>query len=234
VTATGTAEFYDSAGILKWTEPVIISPRSAWTVNMYNGTDVASGSGLWAALPKNYQGSIKFSLNQDVVGVGFIQQPLPAQNYAGSFGLVSTSDATNIVYVPQYDRVCTGTAPCDSTTQRQLWNSYSNFSVINVGGSNATLSSIEFYNANGTLNLSYNRLDGTLGSGNIVLNPGASYSYSTFNGGALGPPYATAQALGVNFRGMVKIVAPAGAKLKAVSTLVQGKISSDSYNAFNK
>lgn len=235
VTATGTAEFYNTAGALLYTVPVTISKKSGWTVNMYNGSDVSASSGLWAALPKNYQGSIKFTMDQPVVGVGFIQQPIPAQNFASAFGLVSASGSSNTVIVPQYERVCAGTAPCSNVTTTDQWTAYSNFSIVNVGSSPVTLSNVQYINANGTLQLQYNQTDGTEGAGNITLNPGVSYGFSAFNGSASHTgSIATSQALGVSFRGSAWITAPAGAQLKATSTLVQGRISADAYNAFNR
>jgi hypothetical protein len=231
-TANVTATFITSAGVVAYTLPFQLSNKASMTLNLFNGANSymnSASSPIWAALGSSFAGSIKFESDQPIVGYGLIQQSQSYQNYASAFKLVSDSDASSTVYLPWVDRVCTTTTACTTGLPYQEFPSFSGVSIVNVDASPVTLSSLTFYASNGSVASTIT----TNSSGNpIVIQPGASYSFNSRNGA--GASLGQTQTLGNSFRGALKISGPTGSKLKAITTVVYGKISSDAYNGMNR
>ena len=203
--------------------------KAFYNINLYNGGDVkgtdrdnlfAEGTGLGSA----FVGALTVESTAKVVGAGFYQQPYNIQNYVSAFNLVGDSDASNKIFAPWFDRVCTSTCTVSSFEQ---WT-FSNLAVMNVGTSAVSVSSVDFYDASGNLLQSYTNMNGNA----ISLNPGEAFNFNSRTGSSFSQ--AQTQQLTNNFLGTIVVNAPSGAKLKGVVLEVKGKNSADMYNAMNR
>jgi hypothetical protein len=204
--------------------------KAFYNINLYNGGDVqgvtrdnlfAEGTGLGSA----FVGALTVESTAKVVGVGFYQQPYNIQNYVSAFNLVGDSDASNKVYAPWFDRVCTGSCTVSAFEQ---WT-FSNLAIMNVDPTNSVnVSSVDFYDASGALLQSFTNMN----SNPISLAPGEAFNFNSRTGSSFSQ--AQTQLLTNNFNGTVVVNAPSGAKLKGLVLEVKGKNSADMYNAMNR
>ena len=231
--ANVTAEFiYRPTGAVSYTLNFTIAPLSGFGINLFNGGSLPLTHPLFPALGGRFEGSVRFTSNQPLVGVGNLDFPRPVEATYGSYNLVSDVDATNTVFAPVFVRTCSA-SPCNQNNL-QNFSRVSAMQVTNVGASPVTITSIDLITPTGVTALSITTLPG---GGSIVLNPGASVGLNLLNGGTWGVSYLNSTiipAIGNNFQGAVRVTAPAGAKLKALVEWRDGNRGMDVFNAFNR
>ncbi|MCS6773877.1 MAG: hypothetical protein NZ693_07185 [Thermoflexales bacterium] len=233
--ANVTVDFiFRPTGLISHTLNFTIPAFSGYGINLFNGGSVPLTSPLFPALGGRFQGSIRVTSDQPLVGVGNID--FPVNFSAGSYNLIGDSDATNTIFVPRFDRVCPLNTPaaCNPGFLGNF-NSVSAVQVMNVGTSAVTLNSLQLYNSSGTL---VHTITALPSGGALTLNPGAALGLNLFNGGDfavsgnLSPTILTA--ISNNFTGTLVINGPPGARLKAVVEWRDGNRAMDVYNAFNR
>ena len=247
-TATVTATFIrnnisNPSGLASGSVSVQIPPFGTWNVNMFGGGNLGynqSNSAFWnifangynagtgAATHCNWSGSVVFTSDQPIVGFGFIQQPRSDQNYASAFNFFSASGATSTALLPRVDRVCSDPSCDGDFTQVQLFPDFSSLTVQNVGSANTNLT-VTFYNPNGTVNQTFT-VDGA--SNPITLAPGQQYTFNTRNGA--NASITQTQALGITFKGTVRVTASGGVPIRIFNNLLSGMDDADAYVGFNR
>ena len=251
-TATVTAQFIRSnsgtgvnlpSGLATYSVSVQIPPFGTWNVNMFNGGNLGYGqinSAFWSAFADDYDamtgaatrcnwsGAVVFTSDQPVVGFGFIQQPQSFQNYASAFNFFGASGATSTALLPRVDRVCSDPSCDGDFTQVQLFPDFSSLTVQNVGSANTNLT-VTFYNPNGTVNQTFT-VDGA--SNPITLAPGQQYTFNTRNGA--NASITQTQALGITFKGTVRVTASGGVPIRIFNNLLSGLDDADAYVGFNR
>lgn len=225
-----------------------LSPFASYTMNPFNNDNAPLSPLLpmYAEMGGNFLGSALVQSSQPVVGIGFTFNP-PAtapQNTAGGYKLLTAQGATEVVIVPRFARICTNPALCNSDfTAINAFAEFGNIQIMNVGTSPVTITSIQFFNSDGTLKFtldSSNQAAYFLPGESLTLQPNRSIAINTRTGGSLdrgGPGLASPKLntiFGTNYSGSVRIVAPSGAKLKAIVTISHASQRSDIYNAFNR
>jgi hypothetical protein len=231
--ANVTADFfYQPTGQISYTLNFTIAPLSGFGINLFNGGNLSLTHPLFPALGGRFFGSVRFTSDQPLVGVGNLDFARPVEATYGSYNLVGDVDATNTVFAPVFVRICSA-SPCNENNL-QNFSRVSAMQVMNVGTSPVTITSINLITPTGVTALSITTLPG---GGSIVLNPGASVGLNLFNGGTWGVSYLNSTiipAIGNNFQGAVQVTAPAGAKLKALVEWRDGNRGMDIFNAFNR
>jgi len=248
-TATVTATFIrsnisNSSGQPTGSYTVQVPPFGTWNVNTFAGGNLGidqTASPFWnifadgynagtgAATHCNWSGSVVFTSDQPIVGIGFVQQPQSYQNYASAFNFFSASGATSTALLPRADRVCTpNNLNVCPDPEIERFTDFSSLTVQNVGNVSTTLT-VTFYNPNGSVNQTLN-VDG---AGNpITLAPGQQYSFNTRNGA--NASIAQTQALGNNFKGTVRVTASGGVPIRIFNNLLSGLDDADAYVGFNR
>ena len=231
--ANVTADFfYQPTGLISYTLNFTIAPLSGFGINLFNGGNLSRTHPLFPALGGRFAGSVRFTSDQPLVGVGNLDFPQTTVASYGSYNLVSDADASNTIFVPVFARVCSG-SPCDQSNP-QNFSRFSAVQIMNVGTVPVTLSSIDLITPTGSIALSLT----TLPNGNpVTLAPGASVGLNLLNGGTWGNTYLVnniVPAIGTNFQGSLRVTAPAGAKLKALVEWRDGNRGMDIFNAFNR
>jgi hypothetical protein len=248
-TATVTATFIRSnntgtgvnapSGLATYSITYQIGPFGTWNLNMFAGAlgfDQSNGPfwsafangynpGTGAATHCNWNGSVKFTSDQPIVGFSFIQQPASFQNYASAFNFFGASGATDTALLPRMDRVCTGTC---NAAQAELFPAFSSLTVQNVGNSSTNLT-VTFYKPDGTVAQTFT-LDGN--SNPITLAPGAQYSFNTRAGA--NASIAQTQSLGPMFKGTVRVTASGGVPIRIFNNLLSGLDDADAFVGFNR
>ena len=247
-TATVTATFIrsnisNSSGQPTGSYTVQVPPFGTWNVNTFAGGNLGidqTASPFWnifadgynagtgAATHCNWSGSVVFTSDQPIVGIGFVQQPQSYQNYASAFNFFSASGATSTALLPRVNRVCSNPSCNVDFTQLQLFPDFSSLTVQNVGNISTTLT-ITFYNPNGTVNQTF-IVDGS--NNPITLAPGQQYSFNTRNGA--NASIAQTQLLGNNFEGTVRVTASGGVPIRVFNNLISGMDDADAYVGFNR
>jgi hypothetical protein len=231
--ANVTADFfYQPTGLISYTLNFTIAPFSSFGINLFNGGSLPLTHPIFPALGGRFFGSVRFTSDQPLVGVGNLDFPQTTVASYGSYNLVSDVDATNTVFAPVFVRICSA-SPCDQNNL-QNFSRVSAIQVMNVGTVPVTLSSIDLITPTGSIALSLT----TLPNGNpVTLAPGASVGLNMLNGGTWGNTYLVnniVPAIGTNFQGSLRVTAPAGAKLKALVEWRDGNRGMDVFNAFNR
>ena len=231
--ANVTADFfYQPTGAISYTLNFTIAPFSSFGINLFNGGRLPLSHPIFPALGGRFFGSVRFTSDQPLVGVGNLDFPQTTVASYGSYNLVSDADATNTIFAPVFARVCSG-SPCDQNNP-QNFSRFSAVQIMNVGTAPVTLSSIDLITPTGSIALSLT----TLPNGNpITLAPGASVGLNMLNGGTWGVSFLNntiVPAIGSNFQGSLRVTAPAGAKLKALVEWRDGNRGMDIFNAFNR
>ena len=229
VTANVTAEFINRAtGLISYTLNFTIAPNSGYGINLFNGGSLPLTHPLFPALGSRFVGSVRFTSDQPLVGVGNLDFPQSTVAYYGSYNLIGASDATNTVLVPTFNRVCPNNDATCNINNLGNFTRVSAVQVMNVGTSTVTLNNFELIDANGNVVVTLTNANG----GPLTLNPGQAIGLNLFNGG----DFALSQfsAIGNNFQGSLRVNAPAGAKLKAIVEWRDGNRSMDQFNAFNR
>jgi hypothetical protein len=244
-TATVTATFIrsnisNSSGQPTGSYTVQVPPFGTWNVNTFAGGNLGidqTASPFWnifadgynagtgAATHCNWSGSVVFTSDQPIVGIGFVQQPQSYQNYASAFNFFSASGATSTALLPRADRVCIGAC---TASQVELFPDFSGVVVQNVGNANTDLT-LTFYNSNGTVNQTFT-VDGN--SALITLAPGQQYTFNTRAGA--NASIAQTQLLGNNFKGTVVVTATNGVPIRIFNLLISGMDDADAYVGFNR
>ena len=201
-----------------------IAPASGYDVNLFNGGQIPSNAALWTTLGTgDFRGSVKFVSDQPLVGAGFIQQPNGLQNYASAYGLVSTSDATNKIVVPWFDRKCK-INPCPALQPFTAYNSFTNLTIANLGAAAVNITAVNFYTATGGAPIA------TIPA--FSLAAGGSYFINSRGGGDAS--FTIIQSLSTGYGGYVEVIADPGATIKGVVTINRGNLGADAYNAPNR
>jgi hypothetical protein len=248
-TATVTATFIrsnisNSSGQPTGSYTVQVPPFGTWNVNTFAGGNLGidqTASPFWnifadgynagtgAATHCNWSGSVVFTSDQPIVGIGFVQQPQSYQNYASAFNFFSASGATSTALLPRADRVCTpNNLNVCPDPEIERFTDFSSLTVQNVGNVSTTLT-VTFYNPNGTVNQTFT-VDGA--SNPITLAPGQQYSFNTRAGANASIPQT--QLLGNNFKGTVVVTATNGVPIRIFNLLVSGMDDADAYVGFNR
>ena len=248
-TATVTATFIrsnisNSSGQPTGSYTVQVPPFGTWNVNTFAGGNLGidqTASPFWnifadgynagtgAATHCNWSGSVVFTSDQPIVGIGFVQQPQSYQNYASAFNFFSASGATSTALLPRADRVCTpNNLNVCPDPEIERFTDFSSLTVQNVGNVSTTLT-VTFYNPNGTVNQTFT-VDGA--SNPITLAPGQQYSFNTRAGANASIPQT--QLLGNNFKGTVVVTASGGVPIRVFNNLLSGMDDADAYVGFNR
>jgi hypothetical protein len=248
-TATVTATFIrsnisNSSGQPTGSYTVQVPPFGTWNVNTFAGGNLGidqTASPFWnifadgynagtgAATHCNWSGSVVFTSDQPIVGIGFVQQPQSYQNYASAFNFFSASGATSTALLPRADRVCTpNNLNVCPDPEIERFTDFSSLTVQNVGNVSTTLT-VTFYNPNGTVNQTFT-VDGA--SNPITLAPGQQYSFNTRAGA--NASIAQTQLLGNNFEGTVRVTASGGVPIRVFNNLISGMDDADAYVGFNR
>lgn len=227
--ANVTADFINRAtGAISYTLNFTIAPNSGYGINLFNGGNLTLTHPLFPALGSRFAGSVRFTSDQPLVGVGNLDFPANAYTY-GSYNLIGASDATNTVLVPTFNRVCPNNDATCNTTNLGNYTRVSAVQVMNVGVLTVTLNNFELIDANGTVVLTLTNANGNP----LTLAPGQALGLNLFNGGDFNPSQFV-PIIGNNFQGSLRVNAPAGAKLKAIVEWRDGNRSMDQFNAFNR
>jgi len=228
--ANVTADFINRAtGGISYTLNFTIAAFSGYGINLFNGGSLPLTHPLFPALGGRFQGSVRFTSDQPLVGVGNLDFPQTTVAYYGSYNLIGASDATNTVLVPTFNRVCPNNDATCNTVNLGNYTRVSAVQVMNVGASAITLNNLELIDANGNIVLTLTNANGNP----LNLNAGQALGLNLFNGGDFNTTQFVST-IGNNFQGSLRVNAPSGAQLKAVVEWRDGNRAMDQFNAFNR
>jgi len=212
-----------------------VGPYGVFLWNPFNNNNAALPLlPQFAAMGNSFNGSARVtSSSGNIVGVGYTFNPLTApsgQNTAGAYRMIKQGTGASLLLAPRYGRVCTTCVASNVADHSE----FGNIQILNTSASTVTLSSVEFINANGTVQF-------TLNAGNqatylvapqtLSLGPNGSMALNSRTGGSFVAAQLTS-ALGSNFNGWVRVTGPGGSTLAAIVAVSRGEKGSDIYNAF--